>query len=233
MNKSIAIIMAVALLAWGGSVQAGVEFISTFDNDGEGWTGGGSGWEAGGGQDGGYYFGTRLGSAPYLTPPPGSILYNDVAANFNNKPINFSYYLKDISDTLTSVPQIYVFADGNDDGTWDLFWAYTPEAEGMPAEWNGIPKDWTMYSYTIDPTADAAPPGWTMHQNGSSTITLTWAESWRKIFTWNFWSGAGTTGMDSVTGIDTVVIASVPEPATFCLLFSVLGALLMVRNRHR
>lgn len=205
-------------------------YTANFDNDGEGWFGDGPGWSATGGQDGGYYYGSRLNYGTYLVPPETSIMWGNVADNFGNMPISFSYYLKDISDSMATPPQLYAFVDSNGGG-WDMFWSYTPEGEGMMEEWNGIPKDWTKFAFTIDPTAAEAPEGWSMTKNSPSSPESTWAESWQNIAYWNFWSGYGTAGVTNITGIDTVLIQSVPEPTAIALLLCGMMSLLALRRR--
>ena len=223
-----ATVALVALLCLVAFVPAYAEtYTANFDSDSESWNEGATSaaWYASGGQDGGGFH-TNTRNSPYsayLTPPITSVMFGDVAGNFGDMPISFSYYRKDISNTLTTIPKLYVFADVNGGG-WDIFWSYQPEGIGMQPEWNGIPKDWTQYAYTIDPTADEAPAGWT-----PNNTSYTWAESWQHITSWNFCSGNGT-GMPNITGIDTVCISSVPEPTTIVLL---LGGMLMLPALRR
>ena len=215
MRKSIVFIMALTMLTFVASAQALVEYTANFDAGQEGWFGDGENWSATDGQDGGgYYFGMRTNYAPYLVPPETSILWGNVVSNFENEIMTFSYYLKDISDSMATPPQMYVFVD-SDGGGWDMFWANTPVGEGMLEEWNGIPKEWTKYAFSIDPTAAEAPEGWTMTKNSPSSPESTWAESWQQIAYWNFWSGYGTAGVDNSVGIDTVLVTN--DPAAIIL----------------
>ena len=208
MKKLVVLIMAAIMLAFVGSAQGLVEYDANFDASSEGWNDGveTAVWYSTDGQDGG---GFHTNSRPtpygaYLTPPSTSILFGNVASNFENELITFSYYLKDISDSITTIPLLYVFADV-DGGGWDLFWSYEPKGENMLEEWGGIPKEWTRYAYTIDPTAVEAPEGWT-----PNNTSYTWAESWQHITSWNFMSSRGT-GSPNISGIDTFLVTNDPN----------------------
>ncbi len=177
------------------ATAVGATYTANFDTDAEGWTGDGAAWVSTGGQDGGYYSGTRNPYAPYLTPPTSSILYGDVASNFDNKPIQFSYYLKDMNGNSQAGGNLYMFAGASN----STIWQWTPGD-------TSVPTDWKQYSWTVNPAATSAPSGWT--RVGGS---LSWADSWQDVGYWNFWTDPGTGG--AVThGIDTVRAVSV-DPA--------------------
>jgi hypothetical protein len=89
-----------------------------------------------------------------------------------------------------------VFADYDKNGQWDTLWQWTPEDTAVPTEW-------TQYTWMIDTTATEPSPGWTL-ASVEPGGTDSWAEMWKNVFYWNFWTTGGS-GMIQ-NGIDTVVV---------------------------
>ena len=218
MSKVIVALAAVICLLAVGSVNAEI-YTANFDADSEGWNDGTGTWYSTGGQDGGGFHTTmRNYWAPYLTPPSSGVLFGDVAGNFGNNPITFSYYLKSISQSMTSPAVVYMFADTDTTSGWDTWWKWTPADTVAPMEW-------TQFTWTVDPTAAVPSEGWEKGNDGPGT----WAEGWQNIVSWNFWSGSGSG--DNVNGIDTVLVSSIPEPTTIALLLGSMLMLLALRRR--
>jgi hypothetical protein len=173
---------------------------ANFNSDIEGWNGEGDGpyWGSTGGQDGGGYAGAKRDDAcPYLTPPVNSILYGDLASNFGNPVLSFSYYLKNLGGSPSDGGRLYMFADCDGDGLWDTIWQWEPGEMSVPHEWR-------QYTWTVDTAANALPAGWT-RASGSGG----WVDSWKHVKYWNFWSGRGSGQIDN--GIDTVVVSGVAD----------------------
>ena len=178
-----------------------VTYAATFNDSMEGWDQINSlpYWGSTGGQDGGGYAGrVRDGACPYLAPPVNSILYGDLATNFGSPVLRFSYYLKSFAGSPSDGGKLYMFADCDGDGISDTVWQWTPSDTSVPHEWR-------QYTWTVDTTADAAPVGWTRVSGSGS-----WANSWKHVSEWNFWSGGGSGRINN--GIDTVAVSGV-EPA--------------------
>ena len=216
MRTMLVIAVAGLVLVAAGSASA-VPYTANFDSDAEGWHGDGELWVATGGQDGGYYQGTRNNYGAYLTPPDTCALYGDVAANIGSTTLTFSYYLKDISGHGAPVA-LYLFADTDATAGDDTLWQWTPADATAPA-------DWTQYSWTVDTTASGPPAGWTKEWSGAGG---TWAESWQNVTYWNFWTHAST-GVLNTNGIDTVLV--VPEPSMLVLLVGLMGLAFVARRR--
>lgn len=176
-----------------------VIYTADFGAGNEGWEEGGSVryWHPTGGQDGGYVGAIRDGLTPYLTPPQDSILYGDLGANFGTPLLTFSYYLKNFAGWPREGARLYMFANGGS-GAEDTLW------EWMPADMS-VPRDWRRYTWTVDTAASTAPAGWTRVRGSAA-----WAESWKHVRYWNFWSAGG--GGQINNGIDTVMVSGV-EPA--------------------
>ncbi len=199
MIRRTALLSALLMLLTLNTSLLAATYTANFDSGTEGWIGDGAAWSSSGGQDGGgYFYAQRNPYGPYLTPPTDGILYGDVAANFGNESINFSYYLKDISGNSASGGNLYMFC-GYDTPDYTL-WQWTP-ADNTP------PQDWTQYSWTVDPHAAIAPAGWTNSNGGP----LSWSDSWKNVGYWNFWTEGGTSG-NNINAIDSVVVTSVPTP---------------------
>ena len=201
MKKLIVLILTATMLAFVGSAQAFVEYAANFDTDSEGWNDGveTAVWYSTDGQDGGgFHTNMRNYWGPYLTPPSNSILFGNVAGNFDNQQITFSYYLKSISESMSSAPIVYMFADTDTVSGWDTWWKWDPPADAE------VPIEWTQFAWTIDPTTTEPTEGWENGNNGPGT----WAEGWQNIVSWNFWSGSGSG--DNINGIDTVFVTNDP-----------------------
>ena len=192
---------AARFRAYAGVAKASaITYTATFNDSTEGWDQNDNrpSWGSTGGQDGGGYAGgVRNGLCPYLTPPLNSILYGDLAANFGSRVLRFSYYLKNFGGSPSDGGKLYMFADCDGDGDWDTAWQWTPSDASVPHEWR-------QYAWTVDTAADAAPAGWTRVSGSGS-----WADTWKHVKCWNFWSGGGSGQINN--GIDTVVVVA---PAT-------------------
>lgn len=178
-------------------------------------------WVSSGGEDGGGYFeASRKGASPYILPPTTSPLYGNLPASFESNQIKFSYYLKHISGPIAGSPLLYMFANVGG-GSWDTDWAWTPSD-------NSIPYDWRQFTFTVDTAASDPPAGWAKLEGPGS-----WADSWRHVCYWNFWSSWGDGSTTLTNAIDTVSVMGVPEPTTISLLTTALLGMLAYAWRKR
>ena len=119
------VVLGVFLLAASMATADTVTYTANFDSDCEGWdtVNTAAFWGSTGGQDGGGYVrATRTSYAPYLLPPKSSILYGDLPSNFGSNEITFSYYLKELNDTVeTGGANLLMFANADAD-----IWQWTP-----------------------------------------------------------------------------------------------------------
>jgi hypothetical protein len=191
----------IRLRAVGGVAEAmPMVCTATFDHSIQGWDQDEEGpfWNPTGGQSGGCAIATRKRWNPYLTPPVSSILYGDLPDTFGCNLIRFSYYLKNFGGMPADGGRLYMFADTDEDGSWDTLW------EWLPSD-TSVPREWRHYTWTIDMGAAEAPQGWT-RVNGTGS----WSASWKHVKYWNFWTGRGTD--DEIrNGIDSLVVAGVPD----------------------
>jgi hypothetical protein len=221
--------LGIFLLA-ADSAMAIVVYTANFDSGMEGWdleSENDAGrppptWGSSGGQDGGFFEASRKGSGPYILPPTSSPLYGDLPSNFGSNQLSFSYYLKTISGPIGGGAHLYMFADTDSTPGWDTDWTWTPSGD------NPVPADWTHYAFTVDTTATTTPAGWSKTEGPGS-----WADSWRHITYWNFFSVGGDGSTTLTNGIDTVRVMGVPEPTTISLLTTALVGMLAYAWRKR
>jgi hypothetical protein len=223
---AFAVVAVSAVMLTSGNAAAST-YTANFDADIEGWDTGGDGpyWGATGGQDGGYAGSQRTNAGGYLTPPTTSPLYGDLAANFGSNLLTASYYLKSVGGQpdASSGGKLYMFADTDSTPGWDTLWLWTPAD-------TSVPTDWKQYTWSIDTTAAVAPADWSL-----ASGTGSWADSWKNVKFWNFWTTAGT-GSPVDNGIDTISVGpagQVPEPTTISLLVTGLLGLLAYAWRKR
>lgn len=226
MNRFLctACVLAVSgffLMAACSAMAEPVTYTANFDSNIEGWDTGGDGpyYSATDGQSGGYAGGIRNTSNPYLTPPTNSILYGDLASNFHSNQIQFSYYLKNFGGSTGNGGSLIMFADSDTTPGWDTIWTWLPSD-------NSVPTEWRQLTWTVDTTASVAPAGWSLTTGSGS-----WADSWKNVKFWNFWSGGGSGSINN--GIDTVFVTAVPEPTTLMLVGMALAGLIAYAWKKR
>lgn len=214
--------LALTILGWPVMAGAGTIYTADFNAGPEGWDASGLTWQASGGVgDTGYLQGTRQGYLPTYFPHDAgarAAAAGNLPATYGDQ-IRISYYVNVFEGATQAGTHALIDSTYAGLGTGG-YWQRTTLLQ--PQSING----WTLIRFDIDASwtdSEAAANGWL--KRGA----LSFADTLADVQWHYFYYGSGVFEGRNVTGIDSVEIASIPEPAGVSVL--AFAGLLLVRRR--